>query len=588
MKKNNIYVLALTALLGLGTITTVASCGGPSMGSTEATGIKFSRDAVTEIEVGETIDLAKFVTVAPEDAKWRVEAKTSNIKVKGTKITGTAPGAFKVTIFAGVTELPKNYSGVVISHNLAKLKKAMTEVEKGNYTAVLADGEELLSIAWHDQDYFGFLTFDDTNTPFLSGLFNTAAGHVAEYAITGAWEIDDNFLPVDGTFNVLPGLNPSLDLFVLGGGFELTGEEFADDEDTPELIMDVDYFDKLAPIWCGVDSESIENGLKTTISALYASYDETANEVKIAIASKTKDICTLTLTNIGTTKLAPVEKFIADKKEPEQLAFEGFNSLMTEAIEKKNYSLNGTVEIGYYDKTNVWHATDNKTVLADVYENWGEMEPASYECKVDDETYYSKDLATNAISGYTKKDDTFYYVDGTISDEEAGTYTWEAEASTSDVLTSIWVNNLSMNQQGYTSHAAFAIGDYTEEMLASINWSSVTADKSGNIVATATPYGDEGHALALGMALIPQIGNGYAWMMSTLSSSAYPSAHWYDFFDTQEYVYNPTEKTITINTTLDGLSAVGNQYYGVRFIVEIGNVGTTTLPEFFPSAAFVA
>lgn len=586
--KNKIYVLALTALLGLGTITTVASCAGGGLGKVEADSIKFTKDAVTEIEVGETIDLAQFVKVSPEDCKWKVEAKTANIKVKGTKITGTAAGAFKVQITAGVDEMLKNYSGVVVSHELANLKKAAANLEKGNYTAALQNEDGLLSIAWHDSDYFGYLTFDDDENPIVDGLFTLKSGKTAEYTITGNWDLDETtMLPSGGKFAVEPTYCAPLDLYDFGAPIELEGDEFADNEDTPDVVMDADAFDNLAPILCGVDIASIEKGLSATVSTIYASADEAGN-IKLELTTKSnKSICELDIINVGTTKIADVEDYAASGKEPEQLKFTAFESLMAEGLEKKNYTLNGAIEIGYYDANDVWHTTDNKTVLSSIYENWGELEPKTFTAYVDGETDYSIDNDTKAVSGHTVKDETFYYIDGTLG-EDGTTYTWETEAGTSETVNSIWVNNLSMSNQGYTSHAAFAIGDYEPEMIASINWAAIETGKDGKITATATPYGDEGHALALGMALVPQLGNGYAWMMSTLSASAYPSAHWYDFFDRQEYVVDPSAKTVTINTTLQGLTSSGSTYYGVRFVVEIGSIGTSTLPTGYPDAAFVA
>ena len=585
MKKNRLLVLAMATILGLG----MTACGGTGsstsdpmdMGDVECTSIKFSRNAVTEIEVGESFDLADYVTVSPSDCKWRVEAKTSNVKVEGTVVTGLDSGDFKVTVYAGSLEQPKNYTGLVISHELAALKKASAKIEKGNYTAILSDGEDALLSAWHNENYFAYITADeDSKDTYVEGLFNTASGKTAEFTIDGDWKLDANNLPTNGNFSVGSRYYATLDLYTMGEGIEFEGDEFEDDADTTEMVISTDNFDAIAPTLVGTNTATLEKALSSTITDIYVAYDDKADTIKFSLTNNGKDLCYLTLSNFGSTSISYVDAYIKDKKEPEQLKNTAFETLMTEAVSSKNYTIKGEVQIGYYDTKEVWHTTDNKSVLNSVYSNWG-LAPVTSTQIVDGETSYSIEDENKEVIGYTKKDNTLYYVGGTYTEGKG--YKWETEESKS--IDSIWTAGLSYTYGGYTSHAALSLADYTSEFMANINWASVETEENVT-TAVATPYGDAGYAMALGMALIPMYGTTNAYLMSTLYSTSYPTAKWYDFFNTQEYVVDSTNDTITINTTLEGVASVSNTYYGVRYVVTISDIGESVLPEGFPADAF--
>ncbi len=584
MKKNRLLVLAMATILGLG----LAACGGVTsssfdMGDVECTSIKFSRKAVTEIEVGETIDLADYVTVSPSDCKWRVEAKTTNVKVEGTKVTGVDSGSFKVTVYAGSTEQPKNYSGLVISHELAALKTAAAKIENGNYTAILSDkdNDNLLTV-WHNKDYFAYVTADDENSPeYVEGLFNTAGGKTAEFTIDGNWSLNDKKLPTGGNFSVGSRYYSSLDLYTMGESINFEGDEFEDDKDTPDQVISTTNFDAIAPIMVGTNTATLANAYGATVTSIYVDYNKDEDTIKFTLANKDTDLCYLTLSNFGTTSISEVDAYIKDKKEPEQIKNTAFETLMTSAVTSKNYTLNGEIQVGYYDDADVWHTTDNKSVLNDVNSNWG-LSPVTSLQIVDGETSYSIENAENAVSGYTKKDGKLYYVGGEYKN---GSYTWETEVSESETVQSIWTPGLTYTYSGYTAHAALSLADYTSEFMANINWAEVET-KDNVTTAFATAHGDNGYAMALGMALVPMYGTVNAWQMSTLYSKSYPTAQWYDFFDEQEYIVDSTKGTITINTTLDTIATDNTRYYGVRYVVTISDIGTSTLPAGYPDVAF--
>lgn len=589
MKKNKLFTLSLAALMTIG----MAACGGSvkpfDYGTVDAEKMTLTRNAVTEISIGEEIDIADNVKITPEDVKWNVvpvDGYEGIVAINGTKIKGIKAGHFKVRIVAGPSQLGKIYEGDVISQAIKDARALFASLDDDmNYTASLLTAKEadkyedrLLTMAFHNEDYFGFINEDGN----YEGMMRSGKGHTLNYEYNNAKVDATTHLPANGTLVVNKGYYSDLSLYPFGTPMGFTESEIVENDDVDGIVLDFDSdsFETLVNVTLGVEFAALVSEVGNIKTATLEYTPKTDAAAHIYFGDKSgSELCELLIENIGSTNIKEVDTYIASKAEPELEHNTAFNTAIGAINAAKNFTIEGSISVGSYNKNGAWVESTNRTVLTNMEENWG-ITPAAFTAKVDGENYLSTDGAGN-YSLYAPNGGSLNYVAGTETD---GVITWDEPQAMG--IDSVWTEGIAIEDSGYIAPAAFVPVDLAGEELDAICWTEIETTSEGT-VASASPYGDSGYFCALTMAMVPELGSGIAWMFSTLYSEAYPTAVWYDFMDaTEAKVANNGE--VTLATSLSGMIQVGSSVYGVRFEVSFKNIGTTASLASTVSAAFGA
>ncbi|MCQ2771703.1 MAG: hypothetical protein MJ238_00280 [Bacilli bacterium] len=578
MKTKKLLTMSLAAIMAFA----LTACGEKPFdyGTVEAEKIVMSRNAVTEISIGETIDLAENVKVTPEDVKWNVvevESYEGIVKIDGTKITGVKAGHFKVRIVAGPSLASKVYEGDVISQAIKDARSLFAAMDEFNYTASLLSNEtakkyedRLYTIACHNENYFSFINEDGE----FEGMMKSGKGHSLQYTYGGAsLDLDQTtHLPYGGTLEVEAGYYADLSLYTFTTPMAIRDDLISESDDVDGIVLDVDatLLETIFATTLGVDYEALKAEVGTIKSCTieYNPSKEAAAHLYFSDKNN-KDLCELLIENVGSTSIKEVEDYIKSKEEPALPVFQAFNDAMNDINSKKNYKMTGKISIGSYNKAGAWVETTNATAIATMAEDWQGITPASYTVYVDGENYIAYDDSTGnaTVYGY---DNGLYYNTGVNNN---GVYTWE-EKQAIEGFDSIWSEGLAISDQGYTSAAAITPVDISGEELESICWATIT-EKDGVTVGESSVYGDYGYFCQIAMSMVPDYGSGIAFMFSTLYSTAYPTAQWYDFMDGVDAFVDTNNNTVTIATSLSGMIQVGNAVYGVRLETTFSDVGTS-------------
>lgn len=594
--KRSLLVLASALVLAACAPQTTSSAELTSEATTSeapaATKITVSATAPVDFDIGDSFDLADYVTIAPKTATFTASSNSSAIEITGTTVKCVAAGTFRITITAGSNKLTKAFptvgNGSVASKERTALNAYVADLTN-NYEAVAATSSGTLTFAYHNPNYYMAPHFpskaasgttsseESTTSDGYRGLVKAGSGDCYEYSLVGSESAGYNL-------KVNPGKQIDLSKTVLGTNFPLTSGSFSDvfktNGDFDGIQVASDSLTNLARYTTGYSLSVYEQMLGVSIGSAFVELEDgtTANPyLNIVFATKTGTAAfyiQIGLKNKVTN--ADLENYIASKAVPTPLSATASDPIITDIVANtKAYTMTSTTSYGYYDNNNAWKAASTSEKAA-LKKSWvfGEENSTTY---VNGTDYYSIDQ-DKAISAFTKHENTLYYVAGTPATDNSGTTTYTYKASATK-LTSIWKKGIaSSTTSGGETISAFTpltLIDLDADALKAINYTDITTNSDGSITESLNAYGDTGAFYKEIMGLQPNNGFTLNYEMTTLYSKSDMSIKWYEFFDFCTISVAADSKSFTFELYLSNLDDAGN---GVSFKEVFSDLGTDKVP----------
>lgn len=601
----SVLSIAVIAGMGVGLTSCVTdgestTSGGDSTTSStvEVNNIVIARETPTYVAVGETIDYAEYISTTPEGAPITITSDSENITIDGTKVTGVGLGDYTIMIHAGSKQ--RGWPGKVVSTEKAYVIDYLSTLGN-NYSGYMYgyDPSDLsrpyvFSDVLHNENYSVDYRYNTAKADIVVKMGDEATPKTYSGTYEGYTQ-DAKTGVVDGTTGTVtlnPGITSNYDFTLYGTKItakEADFEDVVDEEGNPvgisvsEELVDSVYTAQGInyAYWQSAFSQLLGQKLEAVyqvIPLLNADFPEDqvptkddyvgvsfATLLPIFEGNQYGVAVQLQLTDKGTSNIEVIDKVVEDQIEPTPLKFDAFDTKMAGLLEGKNYTIEGHLNIGYYNKT-TWVDAD-ATGLAGIKEQWG-IAPAKTIAYVNGENY----LAYSGLTGEVSYE--YYHKDGEVLYGQAGKYNHDTKAYTvtnADTqlgIDSIWLPGIQID--GYM--APITVADFTPEALKAISYQSVEGEN-----ASATSPGDQGHLTLLTMALIPSIGYGTSAMFSTLYSTANAQMKFYDFFNNT--TVKVTADTIELETSISGLGydskgELLDAYMGIK----ISAIGSTTVP----------
>ncbi len=606
MKKIKILtasVLSIAVIAGMGVGLTSCATDGESTTTTSSTvevdKITIAGDTPTYVGVGETIDYADYISTTPEGAPITITSDSENITIDGTKVTGVGLGNYTIMIHAG--DKQRGWPGKVVSADKAYVIDYLSTLGN-NYSGFiygydpenLTDRLSIFKDVLHNENYSVDYRYNTAKADIVVKMGDEATPKTYSGTYEGYTQ-DSETGVVDGTTGTVtlnPGITSNYDFTLFGTKItakEADFEDVVDEEGNPvgisvsEELVDSVYTAQGInyAYWQSAFSQLLGQKLEAVyqvIPLISADFPEDqvptkddyvgvsfATLLPIFEGNQYGVAVQLQLTDKGTSHIEVIDKVVEDQIEPTPLKFDAFDTKMAGLLEGKNYTIEGHLNIGYYNKT-TWVDAD-AAGLAGIKEQWG-IEPAKTIAYVNGENY----LGYSGLTGEVSYE--YYHKDGEVLYGQAGKYNHDTKAYTVTnadkqlAIDSIWLPGIQSN--GYM--APFTVADFTPEALKAISYQSVEGEN-----ASATSPGDQGNLTLLTMALIPSIGYGTSAMFSTLYSTANAQMKFYDFFNNT--TIKVTADTIELETSIsdlgyDSQGELLDAYMGIK----ISAIGSTTVP----------
>lgn len=600
-KKLNALILAAVACSGLALITSCNNSHGNSVESSSvssegvsATSISFSKTSVTDIAIGDTIDLDKYVTIAPATATYTVTTSSDAVTIKDHIVTGVKAGTFRLSIQAGSNGIKKNYpssgNGYVQSAERTALMSYVKDLAN-NYTAAMTSGGESVSTTLHNENYYLRPEFDSTGKfKDFGGLIK--AGDSKSYAFSYLY--DANYTGLGGTLTVKPGQQVDISKTYMGQVCPITTSDFTDAFDTDgnatAVTLSADTIANLTKAAFVFDVDAINSAIKITKPTYTAQMiSDTASKVSMleidAFSSGSSTAgWTILIGDKNDSSLKDFDNYIAAKTVPTPLANTAFNTAVTDIVtNKKAYKQESKTLVGYYDNSDKWVEGDS-TAISNASSDWSFSEN-NYTAYVNGTDYYSADKDGN-VQAAVIHNSKLYSISGTASKATDGTTSvaYTAEAFTS--LTDIWTANIASSFTDKTGavvakgRSPFTLIDLSATALSAINYTDVSTD---TLTYDLNGYGDAGFIYEEIVALTPFQGAYYDAIMTTLYSSNDATLKWYDFFDSASITVALDNAKAVTGFTFElylgsAVEQADESLAGLRWTTTISAIGTDNVP----------